>query len=125
MEQLLDDRADFPREEPTARDRRVFLAEHPAAQRFTTVGMRRTPGRVVPGRRLSVADLRHALLPGPGFDEGVHPQVQMPRPEVRPEVTDLLLSIVTTQVPKPVHAPLHSEKVQPRAAVGVRVTSVP
>jgi hypothetical protein len=93
VEQLLDNSADFSRKLPAAGNRRVFLAEHPAAQRLATIGMRRTPVRIVPGRSPSVADLLLAFVPCPQFDQGVHPQVQMPSADVRPEVTDLLLAI--------------------------------
>ena len=92
VEQLLDNGADFPGKLAAAGKCRVFLAEHPTAQCLATIAVRRTPLGIVPGRSPPVADLRRAFVPGPQFDQGVHPEVQMPGPDVRPEVTDLLLS---------------------------------
>jgi hypothetical protein len=40
-------------------------------------------------------------------------------------VTDLAESMVTIQLPIPVQAPLHPEKVDPASGVAVRVTVVP
>jgi hypothetical protein len=55
----------------------------------------------------------------------VNKKVSPPPPPPKVAVTDLAASIVTVQVPDPVHAPDHPVKAVPRPGFAVSVTTVP
>ena len=62
------------------------------SQGFTSVGVRRAPLGIVPGRVAAVAELLAAAVPGPDFHQRMHPQIQVVHGQVRPDVADLLLA---------------------------------
>ena len=74
------------------RERRIFVLESKAAQSFAAVGVGRSSLGVVPRRVVAVADFLRRLVPGPAFHKRVHPQIQVERRHIRPNVADLLLA---------------------------------
>ena len=64
------------------------------SQGFAAIGMGRTSVRVVPRRLAAVAEFAVGAIPGPEFDQRMHPQVQVIDSQVGPDVPHLLLARV-------------------------------
>ena len=72
--------------------RLIFVVKGLAAESIAPIGVRWAAVGIVPGRVAAVADFGRRLVPGPAFHERLHPQIQVERGDVRPDVADLLLS---------------------------------
>ena len=71
--------------------RRIFVLQGLAAQGFASIGVTRAAVGVVPRGVAAVANFLGRLVPGPAFQQRMHPQVQVECGDVGPDVADLLL----------------------------------
>ena len=89
---VLDQRLEFPQVLPGRQTRQKLFSQHFTGDCRAAVGMRRTAVGVVPWTIAAVGQLRFCHIPRAQFHQSVHPLIQMPAADVRPDVADLLLT---------------------------------
>src|SRR5438094_834543 len=87
-----DELLDFRRQRLSSGQVPKLFAQAVTVQRLAPVRVRRAARRVVPRRRAAVAQSFVRLAPGPQFDQRVQPGADVERPDVGPDVPDLLLA---------------------------------